>query len=147
MSTDKECREEFEAKCKFMRVEWSLEWDKAGFYSQPETDRAYTWFKLGFDQAKADQSNLATIAGVESSVGHLSVLVDDLRGLLARAMQNFRTLHDSAMPDNGPDMDAIIPAAAFAKFVDEDSALRYAIKHSAQDGMLPAPAQSTPCTH
>lgn len=53
MSAEDECRNEFEAKCKYMRVEWSLEWDKAGFYSQLEADRAYTWFMLGFDQAKA----------------------------------------------------------------------------------------------
>lgn len=52
MSTDEECRKEFEAKCRFIQVEWSLEWDKAGFYDQLEADRAYTWFKLGFDQAK-----------------------------------------------------------------------------------------------
>ncbi len=51
MNTDKKCREEFEAKCQFMRVEFSLEWDQAGFYSQLEADRCYTWFKLGFDQA------------------------------------------------------------------------------------------------
>ncbi len=55
MSTDKECREEFEAKCKFMRVEYSLDWDEGGFYSQLETDRCYTWFKLGFDQARVSQ--------------------------------------------------------------------------------------------
>ena len=48
--------QQFEAKCRFMRMEFSLEWDSAGFYSQLETDRCYTWFKLGFDQAKAIQS-------------------------------------------------------------------------------------------
>lgn len=53
MSAEVECRKAFEAKCQFMRVEWSLEWDDAGFYSQLETDRAYTWFKFGFDQAKS----------------------------------------------------------------------------------------------
>jgi hypothetical protein len=53
MRAGDECRTEFEAKCKFMLVDWSLEWDKAGFYAQLEADRAYTWFKLGFDLAKA----------------------------------------------------------------------------------------------
>jgi len=53
MSIEEECRKEFESKCRFMRVEFSLEWDKAGFYAQLETDRCYTWFKLGFDQAKS----------------------------------------------------------------------------------------------
>lgn len=55
MSTDEECRKEFEALCRFTRAEFSLEWDKAGFYSQLEADRSYTWFKLGFDRAKATQ--------------------------------------------------------------------------------------------
>lgn len=55
MSGEDECRKEFEAKCRFMRMEFSLEWDSGGFYSQLETDRCYTWFKLGFDRAKAIQ--------------------------------------------------------------------------------------------
>ncbi|EKD97733.1 MAG: hypothetical protein ACD_23C00752G0003 [uncultured bacterium] len=56
MSAEEECRKEFEAKCRFMRVEFSLEWDAAGFYAQLETDRCYTWFKLGFEQAKTMQT-------------------------------------------------------------------------------------------
>ncbi len=55
MSTDEECRKEFEAKCRFMKCEFSLECDKAGFYSQLETNQCYTWFKLGFDQAQTRQ--------------------------------------------------------------------------------------------
>lgn len=55
MNIDEECRTEFEAMCRFMGVEFSLEWDKAGFYSQLEAERSYTWFKLGFDRAKASQ--------------------------------------------------------------------------------------------
>lgn len=82
MSTEDECRNEFEAKCKLMRVEWSMEWDKAGFYAQLEADRAYTWFKLGFDKAKPSQADIATIAGLEASIGHLSSLVDQQLVLL-----------------------------------------------------------------
>ena len=79
----------------------------------------------------------AEIAGYQAANGHLSALVDELRGLLARVMANFKTLHNAATPDDGPELSAIIPAAVFAKCVDEDVALRYAIKHSAHDGMLP----------
>jgi hypothetical protein len=55
-------------------------------------------------------------------------------------MDNFNMLHNAAKPDDGPDMDAIIPAIVFAKFVNQDAALRYAIKHSAHDGMITQPA-------
>ncbi len=55
MNIDEECRKEFEAMCRFMGVEFSLEWDKAGFYQQLETDRCYTWFKLGFGKTKTSQ--------------------------------------------------------------------------------------------
>jgi hypothetical protein len=41
-------------------------------------------------------------------------------------------------------MDAIIPAIVFAKFVNQDAALRYAIKHSAHDGMITAPPAAKP---
>jgi hypothetical protein len=54
-------------------------------------------------------------------------------------MDNFKMLHNAAKPDDGQDMDAIIPAIVFAKFVNQDAALRYAIKHSAHDGMITTP--------
>lgn len=50
MSTEDECRKKFESFCKFSGVEWSLDWDKAGFYAELEADRAYTWFKRGYDR-------------------------------------------------------------------------------------------------
>jgi len=81
----------------------------------------------------------ATMAGMDASIGHLSALVDELRLLLGCAMDNFNMLHNAAKPDDGPDMDAIIPAIVFAKFVNQDAALRYAIKHSAHDGMITNP--------
>lgn len=71
----------------------------------------------------------ATAAGLSASVGHLSRLVDEQTLLLARAMLVMKTLHESASPDDGPDMNAIIPAAAFREFVDADAALRHAIAH------------------
>jgi hypothetical protein len=86
----------------------------------------------------------ATMAGMDASIGHLSALVDELRLLLGCAMANAKMLHNAAKPDDGPDMDAIIPAIVFRNFVDQDAALRYAIRDSAHDGMLiptqPAPA-------
>ena len=83
--------------------------------------------------------NGATMAGMDASIGHLSALVDELRLLLGCAMDNFKMLHNAAKSDDGPDMDAIIPAIVFAKFVNQDAALRYAIKHSAHDGMIATP--------
>jgi hypothetical protein len=86
----------------------------------------------------------ATMAGMDASIGHLSALVDELRLLLGCAMDNFKMLHNAAKPDDGPDMDAIIPAIVFAKFVNQDAALRYAIKHSAHDGMITTPPAAQP---
>jgi hypothetical protein len=86
----------------------------------------------------------ATMAGMDASIGHLSALVDELRLLLGCAMDNFKMLHNAAKPDDGPDMDAIIPAIVFAKFVNQDAALRYAIKHSAHDGMITATPAAQP---
>jgi hypothetical protein len=78
----------------------------------------------------------ATIAGLEASAGHLSALVDDLRILLGRSMHNFKILHAAASHDDGPSMDATIPAAVFASCVDEDAALLYEIRNGAHSGMI-----------
>lgn len=51
MQIPDECRKAFEDKVHFDRLELSLDWDAAGFYSQLETDRCFTWFKLGYDNA------------------------------------------------------------------------------------------------
>jgi hypothetical protein len=95
-------------------------------------------------EPEIDGATMATMAGMEASIGHLSALVDDLRLLLGCAMDNFKMLHNAAKPDDGPDMDAIIPAIVFAKFVNQDAALRYAIKHSAHDGMITTPPAAQP---
>lgn len=63
-------------------------------------------------------------------------LIDDLRRLLdenarlraelADALKIMSTLHSAAVPDeDGPDIDAIIPAAAFRAFVDAHAQLLY----------------------
>lgn len=69
MRTEQECRKEFEALCRFMRVEFSLEWDNAGFYQQLETDRSYTWFKLGFDRTKTSQID-TLVASAKNRIAH-----------------------------------------------------------------------------
>lgn len=67
---------------------------------------------------------------LESSVGHLSALVDELRRLLGAAMQTMSELHVSAEPDESTaDIDARIPGAAFAKFVNEHAQLLFEIKN------------------
>lgn len=53
MTKTDDCRKAFEAKVRFDKLELSLDWEEAGFYSQLETDRIFTWFKLGYDQASS----------------------------------------------------------------------------------------------
>ena len=78
---------------------------------------------------------------LESSVGHLSALVDELRRLLGAAMQTMSELHVSAEPDESTaDIDARIPGAAFAKFVNEHAQLLFEIKN----GCAAEPAPSLP---
>jgi hypothetical protein len=106
---------------------------------------AYTAIKQTLKQpVQEPEIDGATMAGMDASIGHLSALVDELRLLLGCAMANAKMLHNAAKPDDGPDMDAIIPAIVFRNFVDQYAALRYAIRDSAHDGMLiptqPAPA-------
>lgn len=50
-------RNAFEERARFMRVDWSLEWDPAGFYSDRHADAAFTWFELGFTQAQSQQNS------------------------------------------------------------------------------------------
>lgn len=80
------------------------------------------------DDARRERDAMrAELAGMEASSGHLSALVDDLRGLLAESMRVMKALHESATPDDGPDMDAIIPAGAFRQFVDDNAQLMHLI--------------------
>jgi hypothetical protein len=80
------------------------------------------------DAARRERDGLrAELAGAESASGHLSALVDDLRGLLAESMRVMKALHESAAPDDGPEMSAIIPAGAFRQFVDDNAKLMHLI--------------------
>ena len=80
------------------------------------------------DEARRERGMLrAELAGHEAASGHLSALVDDLRGLLAESMRVMKALHESATADEGPDMNAIIPAGAFRQFVDDNAQLMHLI--------------------
>tara|TARA_R110000868_G_scaffold211349_3_gene461422 strand:- start:23 stop:649 length:627 start_codon:yes stop_codon:yes gene_type:complete len=65
------------------------------------------------DEARRERDMLrAELAGHEASSGHLSAMVDELRALLAEAMAMMKALHESASPDDGPEMNAIVSAGA-----------------------------------
>ncbi|GKS91186.1 hypothetical protein [Acidovorax sp. SUPP2539] len=73
----------------------------------------------------------AELAGAESANFHLSAMVDELRALLAQSMRVMRQLHGAATPDEGrEDCPPVISAEAFARFVDQNAALRHAIHSS-----------------
>lgn len=74
----------------------------------------------------------AEIAGLNSAVGHLSAMVDEQTRLVQKAVQAMKALHETAKPDDGPDMNAIIPAAAFHVFVDVQAELMFALKQGPQ---------------
>lgn len=93
------------------------------------------------DLRRANSLHKVNTAALESSVGHLSTLVDELRRLLSSAMQTMSELHGSAAPDESTsDIDARIPGAAFAKFVNEHAQLLFEIKN----GCAAAPAPTLP---
>lgn len=69
----------------------------------------------------------AEIAGLESSVGHLSAMVDAQTRLAQKAVAIMKTLHESATPIVGPDMDACIPGNVFHAFVDGHAELMHAL--------------------
>lgn len=95
------------------------------------------------DLRRANSLHKVNTAALESSVGHLSTLVDELRRLLSSAMQTMSELHGSAAPDESTaDIDARIPGAAFAKFVNEHAQLLFEIKN----GCAAAPVFIFPAT-
>lgn len=96
------------------------------------------------DEARRERDMLrAELAGHEASGGHLSALVDDLRGLLSEAMRVMKALHESASPDDGPEMNAIVPAGAFHEFVDANAALMHKIHISPHGDGSAAPQQGS----
>lgn len=47
-----DARTAFEAISRFMKCEWNLDWDPAGFYDDAKTDAAFTWFEQGYMRAQ-----------------------------------------------------------------------------------------------
>lgn len=65
-------------------------------------------------------------AAIASNAGHLGALIDELRGMMAKALKTMTALHNVATPDEDtPDLDARIPADDFRKFVDAHAELLY----------------------
>ena len=80
----------------------------------------------------------AELAGNEAATMHLSRMVDELRALLCQAMRVMKDLHESATPDESrEDCPPIIPTSDFAKFVNDNAALMYAIKQCGHDTAPP----------
>lgn len=93
------------------------------------------------DQARRERDAArAEIAGLESSVGHLSAMVDGQTRLVQKAVAIMKALHESATPIDGPDMDACIPGHAFRVFVDGHAELMHALAVGPQI-TTPQPAQ------
>jgi|GEM_PF-2821860 len=72
------------------------------------------------------------IAGLQASIGHLSALVDGQHALLEKAKATMTALHGAASPvdESRGDLDARIPASAFARFVDAHAELLHAMAQS-----------------
>lgn len=72
------------------------------------------------------------IAGLQASTGHLSALVDNQHALLEKAKATMTDLHGAASPvdESRGDLDARIPASAFARFVDAHAELLHAMAQS-----------------
>ena len=79
------------------------------------------------------------IAGLKSAVGYLSAMVDEQTRLVQKAVQAMKALHDTVKPDDGPEMNAIIPYEAFHVFVDTHAELLFALKHGPQITKPPQP--------
>jgi hypothetical protein len=96
------------------------------------------------DDARRERDMLrAELAGHEASGGHLSAMVDELRALLSEAMAMMKALHESASPDDGPEMNAIVPSGAFREFVDANAALMHKIHISPHGDGSAAPQQGS----
>ena len=83
----------------------------------------------------------AEIAGLESSVVRLSAMVDAQTRLVQKAVAIMKTLHESATPIDGPDMDACIPGRAFHVFVDGHAELMHALSVGPQITTAPPASQ------
>lgn len=99
---------------------------------------AFDAFKAGQISQSTQQTDYATIAGLEASVGHLSQMVDELRLLLGTSMDAMKEVEQNGCPIDESDgnVDCRVPYEQWANFVDSRAKLLYAIKHSPHSGML-----------
>lgn len=114
-----------------------------GYWAEILPDRSVIVGQHLYAEAPQRNMDAIEIAGLTSSVGHLSALVDDLRVLLGTAMEAMKSVENSASPidESQGDSDCRIPYEQWAAFVDERAKLLFAVKHSAHDGMLTTPPQ------
>lgn len=68
-------RTEFEAVSRFMKCEWNLDWDPAGFYEDTKTDTAFTWFEQGYMRAQQAAAPQAAAHPDDAAVDALAVLM------------------------------------------------------------------------
>jgi hypothetical protein len=96
------------------------------------------------EKCKVKQSDYATIAGLESSVGHLSQMVDELRLLLGTSMDAMKEVEQNGSPidESHGNVDCCVPYGRWAKFIDARAKLLYAIRNSAHHGLLETPHSS-----
>lgn len=79
----------------------------------------------------------AAQADLNACLWHTTALKEQqalLHALIGRAMAAMKALHEAAKPDEAtPDIDAVIPGARFAEFVDAHAALLYDVKRALGD--------------
>lgn len=105
---------------------------------------AFDAFKAGQISQSTQQTDYATIAGLEASVGHLSQMVDELRLLLGTSMDAMKEVEQNGSPidESHGNVDCCVPYGRWAKFVDARAKLLYAIRNSAHHGLLETPLSS-----
>lgn len=112
METQDPCRKTFEDKVRFNRLELSLDWDPAGFYSQLETDRIFTWFKLGYDHANGRQE-----VSLRDVLDRNDRVYVDLTPLERLSDTERTTMHKMAITAENPTGSVSQPSAHFATYV------------------------------
>lgn len=70
-----DARTAFEAISRFMKCEWNLDWDPAGFYDDAKTDAAFTWFEQGYMRAQQAAAPQAAAHPDDAAVDALAALM------------------------------------------------------------------------
>lgn len=111
----------------------------------PPPLRAVRGVSMTFGQLDAFAERIANpllveLAGHESSILHLSAMVDGLRQLLVRSMAVMKALHESAVPDESTEgVPCVIQAEPFRTFVDAHAELLYEVKQLGEDVVREVP--------